>query len=188
MCAYCFEVVFIALHVSYCHSLLSLCYRQARGHRLPICNPEWQLLALFINVIFYTWQEIPDRDVMIKRSVFIGVRAISLWPPVDSYFNAETSCFSPFSLKPVIMTSPTCQPEDAWIPQESTVTYIINKRHLDVFWKNVGIWDPCTTLPNSEIDLTSLNFHSWANVTNLIFAWFIFSASILRESINICCS
>lgn len=36
MSASCFEVIFIALHFSYCHWLLSLCSQQAWGHKLDI--------------------------------------------------------------------------------------------------------------------------------------------------------
>lgn len=49
--ASCFEVTFIALHSSYCHSLLSPCSHQAWGHRLDItplggsCWPSLLMLS-----------------------------------------------------------------------------------------------------------------------------------------------
>lgn len=45
-------------------------------------TPWWQLLAVSINVICYTWQEIWDGDMMIITCLFSGVRGINfdrLW-------------------------------------------------------------------------------------------------------------
>lgn len=109
-----------------------------------------------------------DGHMMIKMSLFTGVRDIHfdrLWNCISK---AGHVVFPLFPLKPVIMMSPTCQPDDGWIAKKCTVTFIIHNRdnlvparnisrNSDVLWKNKGMWDARMTHPvNNEIHLSSL--------------------------------
>lgn len=79
-------------------------------------TPGWQLLAVSINVICYTWQEIWDGDMMIITCLFSGVRGINfdrLWNCISQA--RRVVFFPPFPLKPILMMFPTCQPDDGWI-------------------------------------------------------------------------
>lgn len=114
-------LLFISLIVTVCFPVLPTSWMAQTRHY----TRGWQLLGISINAICYTWQEIWHGDMMIKMSVQ-GCWGYSLWLPVESYCRAGMCCFSPLSLKPVVLMSPTCQPDDGWIAQRCTLTCIIN--------------------------------------------------------------
>lgn len=103
-------------------------------------TPGWQLFAISVNVICDTWQEIWAGDMMIKMSLFIGVGGIHSDRPWNCISKMKhVFFFSPFPLKPVVMMSPTCQPDDGWIVQRCTVTFIINNRDNLMPARNIDI-------------------------------------------------
>ena len=149
MSASCFEVTFIALHSSYCHSLLSLCSQQARGQELDIIPQGgscWPSL-LMLSAIHDKRYEMGTRWLKCLCLLVLGI--FTLTACVIVFQRRDMLFFPLFPLKPVIMMSPTCQPDDGWITQQRTVTFIIDNRDNSVptrnisrhvmYWKNAGM-------------------------------------------------
>lgn len=126
---------------------------RARHH-----TPGWQLLPSLLMLSAIHDKRYEMGIWWLKSLCSLVLRGFTfdrLWNCISK---ARHVVFPLFPLKPVIMMSPTYQPDDGWIEQRCTVTFITETtwrpretyKDILIHWKNAGMQDGSMSHPVSN--------------------------------------